>query len=243
MNDFKIHSDVLTQYKKLTSKEEKLFYYAYGKFYMKLKAIMNKNEIDDYEDVDWGGMVDYSVNIDYDEIKCLCGVKRVDKNNFSEVEDKLIKGSSTVKIMDEKYNVKILFLYDEVYFDNDSRKVRIILHENIKRIMQYFKNKKYTRVLVQDLNNIKKNYDLKLYLYSLTVYREKNKKGIIKMKLSEMRNILSPDSKIPDNKFYTRFISDPCKRINNNQNLSMKVNCKREKDNIILSVVKRKLNQ
>lgn len=232
MENFVIYSDVLKQYKDLTCKEEKLFFYAYHKMYIKVKAIMKELDIKSFDGFDFDKL-DHWVQIKYEDIKMLCEVKRVDKNNYKDIKKKLVEGSCSIDIQEEK-GIRTIFLYDEMFFDNEEKKIIVKFNKNIKHIFTLCEKLGFTKVFIRDLIENKKSYDLKLYLYACTILR--NNKGNVNINMENLRNIINPKSNIPDKNFYSRFIKQPSDRINENKELRIKIETKREKELIKVKV-------
>lgn len=232
MENFVIYSDVLKQYKDLTCKEEKLFFYAYHKMYIKVKAIMKELKIESFDEFDFDKL-DHWIQIRYEDIKTLCKVKRVDNNNYKDIKKKLVEGSCSIDIEEDK-GIRTIFLYDEIYFNNEDKKVIVKFNKNIKHIFILCEKLGFTKVFIRDLIENKNSYDLKFYLYACTILR--NGKGTLNISIDNIRKIINPKSNIPDKNFYSRFIKQPADRINDNKELRIEIKTKREKEIIKIIV-------
>lgn len=240
MENFKIYSQVLKQYKDLTCKEEKLFYYAYGKYFVKVMSIMKEKRIREFEEFDFEGFTDYQIDISYNEIKALANVKRVDKNNFIDIRMKLLDNTNAIAIIEEE-STEMMFLYRNVFFNNKERIVSVTFTKEIEKLFELCKGE-YTRILIEDLKKITKTYELKLYLYCSTIFREQKKCGIMKVKMVNLRKALNPAVEGLDANFYSRYIKKPCDALKN-LDLYLEIQCKKERDLVTFTVTKPKIKE
>ena len=255
-------NDVLKQFKNLTAKDEKLFYYAFGK--LQSRAIAIKKEIQknkslyDYKlgldtsnadvDIDEIGVVsELEVNVSYDEVKILNGIERVDKRNFKTINEKLLKDAWCIWI-EEGNNYTGTSLYEKIVFNNDKRRIEVLFTESAAKLLTTIDNKVskngeekclggFAKISINNICPLKKSYDLKFYLYALTILR--GNKGCITIAMEGLRGILGPDTIIEDKMFYQRYIKNPAKAIND-LNLDIKVETERKDKNVFIKVVKRK---
>jgi len=239
MENFKILTQTIIQYKKMSLREERLFYYAYGKFQVKLFAIskQNKNEnLDDLEDYH-----NFEIKIDYDEIKLLQNIKRVDANNFKTVKKALMGENCSIDIMDNETNrITSIYIYEQIIFDNKYKQVLVTFTPSIIKLLVKLQTEPYSDIFVKDIQSFKNTYEMKFYLYCLTIFRKQNKVGIITMKIENLRNILSDNTNIPLNNFYSRFISKPSQDIQENNDLKYYVKAERINDNVRINIYERK---
>lgn len=234
MKNFRIYSEVLKQFKDLTCKEEKLFYYAYGRFFVRHSSIAKNTEYDESGVPD----MNLTINISYDEIQCLCDVKRVDRNNFKNINNKLL-GNSFIDIIDESKSRKIS-IYEEIIFDNVKRQVEVTFTESAVKLFKMIdEGFGYTNILIEDIKNIENTFDLKLYLYCMTMYRKREKIGIVSIGIDEVRDSINPNASCNDSSFYNRYVKEVCKRINSNNKLKYVIEAKKEKGNIKFIVKER----
>jgi hypothetical protein len=238
MQDFKMVSDVLKQFRDLTCKQNKLFYYAFAKFQIKILAIAKETECEFDEMEDYH---DFTVNIPYSEIAELSNVKRVDRNNFADIKNKLLSSASSIDYFDGD-SVVTYMIYDNIRFDNVQRKIEVTFNDSVIKLLKDSTTLPYTNVLISDLQKIKGTKELNLFLYSLTIYREKNKSGVVTMNINNLRNILSDNSQCEDKLFYFRFISNPIKKLNNIKGLSKHLKSDRDKQNIKLFIKENEKN-
>lgn len=255
-------NDVLKQFKNLTTKEEKLFYYAFGKLQSRAvaikkeiqrnKAVNNKkfgidsSSIDvDIEEI--GIVSELEVNISYDEVKILNNINRVDKNNFRDIEKNLLKDACTIGIWNDG-NYTVISLYEKIIFNNDKRRIEVLFTESAAKLLTVIDDKVskdeegkclggFTTISINNICPLKKSYDLKFYLYALTILR--GNKGCVTMGMDGLRGILGPDTIIEDKMFYQRYIKNPSKAIND-LNLDIKVDTDRKGENVVIKVIKRK---
>jgi len=232
INDLQISVDIVKQYKELTSKEEKLFYYAFGKMQHRVNAIHKACDTTKFEEID--DKHDNMVKVSYDEIKMLQDVKRVDSSNFNNISKQLLgKGYFTKK---EEDGLKIYFLYKSVSFNNKKRMVEVEFTEHARKLFDFVLDSPFVNIQIEDLKKIKGTKELKLYLYCLSIWRKEKNTGIIKMKIDKLKEILGGKESQEDRKFYFYFISKPIKKLDNIKGLTKKINCSRNDDLVTLSV-------
>lgn len=255
-------NDILKQFKNLTAKDEKLFYYAFGK--LQSRAIAIKREIQKNKfangnklgfdtsnidvDIDEIGVVsELEVNVSYDEIKILNGIERVDKRNFKTINEKLLKDAWCIWI-EEGNNYTGTALYEKIVFNNDKRRIEVLFTESAAKLLTIIDDKVtkgedgkclggFAKISIKNICPLKKTYDLKFYLYALTILR--GNKGYITIGMDVLRGMLGPDAKIEDKMFYQRYIKNPAKAINDLK-LDIKIDTERKGDNVVINVVKRK---
>lgn len=226
IKDVKIKSELVQQFRDLTCKEEKLFYYAFGKFQVKLASIENQTdkEVSETEELH-----DYSVTVPYDDVKLLHGIKRVDNSNFRAIQDKLLSNAASFRI-----DNTVFYLFDSIKFSNERRMIDIKFNENIELLIGNLFNESFVVLEIADAIKIKGNKEFKLFLLALSLLR--GNKGFIKYKLATLREILEPNSKLDNTMFFYRFVSKPAEKLNNIKGLNIKISCSREMDLVNFSV-------
>lgn len=232
-------NEVLKQFKDLTAKEEKLFYYAFGKLQSKALGIKTSLYDINYESSmeDIGILDELQVSIDYEEIKILNNVNRVDRSNFRVLEKQLISNASYITLWDQiNEEYQVISLYEKIIFNNKEKKVEVLFTESaLELLVRIDKFAGNAEIEIRDLCQIEKSGDLKLFLYALTILRKN--KGMIRISFDKVREILNPKTTIEDKMFYKRYIKDPVDRINK-LNLSIKINTLRDNGNIVFSIHK-----
>ena len=239
MNDLQIKYDIIKQFKKLDAKEEKLFYYSFGKMEHKVRVIeKSKREselIDHIENVSDG----LTVNISYNEIKELENVKRVDRYTFEKVRDRLF-GNATITVFDEEESIfKVYYVYNHIYFYNKERRIEVLFNREIVKVFENVidgKKSPFVNIKVNDFKKIKGTRELKLYLYCLGIWRKETNSGVININIDKLRNIIGKTCNEDDTRFVYKYISIPINNLNNTKGLTKKISFNRKGEIITISV-------
>jgi len=231
-------TQVVQQYKNLTTKGEKFFYYAYGKIDMKIQAVNKQLEITDTEEMKETIFDESNVNsvtITYEELKEILDIKRVDAYTLKGLKTQ-IKNNSSIEMTNECGDNEIIWIYNNVIFNSSKSKIEVHFNDKVIELFQQIRTMPYCNILVKDLSSLKNSYQLKLYLYSLPILRGNN--GHVTKDISELRESLS-ESTIDDYNFYSRFIKIPAENISKNKDLTFSIKTEKEGKKIKFSVYKK----
>jgi len=242
VNNLRMVKQIMQQYRDLSLNGNKFFYYSYGKLDMKIQSILKEKEIsnEDAEQVEM--FVPLSINIDYEELKTLLGVDRIEKRTTNNLK-KSIKENSTFNIYVEEDGVsedRTMFIYDEIIFDNYNRKVMVDFNSKVIDLFIAIRNLPYANIIFTDMLHVENKYQINLYLYAITLLR--GNKGSIQISVENIRSILGDESQIDDYNFITRFVNKPANEITVNKEISIDINTSRVGDNILINVSKNKEN-
>ena len=240
MNNFKMLTEVVQQYKNLTSKSEKFFYYAYGKMDIKIQAIKKELHLEDanLEDMQYKMFIENELNsiyVNYEEIQEVLKMNRINTTTLKGLETQLRKDSSIV-VETEEGKRKTIFIYKSLEFDSKNKRIEVTFNEQVLLLFQQIRTQPYCNIIIKDLANLKDSYELKLYLYMLPMLR--GNKGYVTKDIEEIRVSIS-NSDIDDYNFYSRFIKKPSDRINKNKELTYGIKPERHGDKIKFNVFKK----
>lgn len=237
LKDFRVLTDILMQYRNIVLSSEKIFLYCLGKMDTKIQGIeKNGKNIQDIID-----KRELYCNVTYDELKEILGCERVKRDVLRRFEDEFKKNCS-IKLNNSDDAYDVIFILNKLKFFPSERRIEVHFHENVKVIFDCLKEMSYQKITTEDLKNLKTKYQIKLFLYAKTIYRN-NKNCGINVSIEKLKTILNENGNIADYNFISRFINKPSQEINSNNNLSLKIDAKRKGNNINFHVTKKKIGE
>lgn len=240
INNFRIRTEIIKQFKDLDIKSNRIFFSAYGKLFKKIQAILKEKKLS-LKDVSFEELLDLEYDLEisfsHDEIKELMKNNRLQKPTIENLIDRLIR--LHLKVTDiEEDKVIVSTIFNNIVDDRKNKRIYFEFNESILKILYALQAGEFINIEYGKLIELKDNYQLNFYLYCLTIIRE-NGSGIVTRKLNDLRNELAGAFNYEDRLFYSRFINIPAKEINNMDIFGLDIKVKRLSENITISVKRR----
>jgi len=236
INNIRMLSEILQQYRKINLSGNKFFYYSYAKLDIKLQSIIRERHLE-IEDICEHTFEDdeLTVNIEYDEILALLQRDRMVSRDYSRLINSIKDNSSF--ILKEGNITSLIFLYSMVKVDRDKRKITVEFNKNAVKLFQMIRENSFVNINFDEIMNIETKYQMNLYLYCLTLLRGNS--GKIRISIDKLYDILAGDNALNDAVFMHRFITTPSKELNNNKKVNLLINCGRENNNVWIEVARK----
>ena len=241
INNFHMASQILQQYRDLTARGNKLFYYSYAKLDCKIQAILKAEGLELSESNVLTNNDNLTVDISYDEIKELFNIEKLQKRDMNKMIKDITEKSHITIATEDKSKTKIIFIYKSICIDSNERKISFEFNENVLELFEYIRvqGNSFVDIKFDEIIALNTKYEINLYLYCLTILR--GNKGNVSMSIDNLREILAgKDNFSNDLNFLTRFINRPSQLITNNENINMSIYHNKINKNTINLKVERK---
>ena len=238
VKDLQMATEVLQQYRDLSVKGHKFFHYTYGLLDIKLQSI-EKNIFEDIKSELSKGAFDLNVRVKYEELKELFQIQRVKKRDIDSLL-KNIEENSTITLSGDGIITK-LFIYKRITVNTKEQYMEVEFNEDAISLFELIRLPPYTRINFNDIVAIDTKYQMNMYLYAMTILRSGG--GIVTISIEHLKEILAKDNVLDNNNFVHRFVIKPSDEITNNKDISINIVATRRKNNIIISVHRKEVNE